>query len=254
MGCAWSILTDSLGHLVSLKQLSLPGVLQVTSSSHGDPLARLTALTKLEYPAALAATGAPLLALPNLVELRAGVAQPMLMQNLASKPLLRSLTCALNGDNAVEADSAQACAGAVQALTQLTHLQLQGPLALEEWLAMDVGGFAAALSNLKGLYSLGVQVELLAWVHRDLPPGLTRLEVLVPPTDDGAKLLTSTLKQMKSAHGCLRQLVLVGVPPPRRKAVRTAVDAAVRQASLVFGRGSWSVLASGDMSAGVFPR
>jgi hypothetical protein len=234
-GYTWSILTGSMGHLVCLQQLSLPGELQVTSSTQGHPLAQLTALTRLHYPSALSASGVALLALPNLVELQAGTAKPALVETLALEPQLRSLTCTLDG-------TAQACGDAVEGLTQLTHLRLRGPLSLSSWGNTEFGNFAAALYSMTGLRSLALRVELLSWVHLHLPPAVTRLEVdasRVDGTSNGA-LVGKTLLGMAAADDrLLEQVVLVGVPKPRQKAAREAYRKALArgQVKLVFGPG-----------------
>jgi hypothetical protein len=230
----WEISTDNLQHLVSLQQLCLPDNMLVTSSSEGNPLAQLTALTRLQYGCAMLARGEALLALPNLVELVAGWAQPRCLDTLASsKPTLRALTCCLDKAHVLNG------AATVADLTQLTHLSLSSGHTPHDssWGPSEGELLGGALSFLVGLRSLSVRAEVLQQVDVACLTALSRLEVHMPAVMDRQSDLESireAVTGLVTAHGRLQQVVLVGVPPSDHDEFRAAIGAAAGQASLVF--------------------
>jgi hypothetical protein len=156
--------------------------------SHYNHLADLTALTYLACGSALQPQCAPLLAPPNLAELRAGHADPVPLGQLVNRPALRSLGCLFGTECC---DDLPAQADAVSRVTQLTSLGLVLHQPQTEIQAARYGRvrlspgqgasnrLALALARLTGLQKLRLEPQQL-WLM-DLKPltALTSVSVLI---------------------------------------------------------------------------
>jgi hypothetical protein len=210
--------------------------------SSRDPLTALTALTCLTCAPALQQAGAPLLVLPNLLELRVGAAMPHLLEVLASKPALRYLSCTLS-----PCCYAQQAAALVQ-LTQLTGLavsdyevegdilehQAEWPPQViddeEELMAAAEEEWGAALSTLTGLHKLRAEPFVLQAVDLGALTALTWLgidcrmtEWLLEGTPPADKLLTG----LAPLKGQVQVVAVLGVEQEQQEACCAAVAAAV---------------------------
>lgn len=224
--------TSSLGHLVALKQLTLPEDLNVFSSSYAYPL---LALTSLSYSHALDAFGWALLPLsPNLVQLEADKADAQSLAYLAGMQALRSLSCqpVIHGD-------AAAAAAAVARLTQLT--QLVAPLwGLAGVAPAELAQWWAGLKQLQGLHTLSLQGNMLELVELGCFPALTRLTIDLSKgawgrhgactIQEQQQLL---LRRLAPARGRVLGVVLTGVQRCRQVACRAAVAVALGNVTLI---------------------
>jgi hypothetical protein len=263
-GCttpAVHLCTSSLQHLVCLRDLELPQDTCVTDhgacdDSRGDtsrgtintcsgggassssPLGGLTALTALECATALRVTGSPLLALPNLVELWAGEAEPHLLEALPGKSALRLLAFVMC------LPQHQEQAAAVAQMTQLTALVLIGPDVdgdlPEEWL--DVEGevdellvkgameeWGCILSTLTGLRRLVLEPPMLQEVDLAALTSLTHLSVELrycQPLHTQERM-QELLNSLAPARGRVQHVTLVGLPASLHDGCRAAVPAAL---------------------------
>jgi hypothetical protein len=228
--------TNSLGHLVNLKRLSLPGDMSVfsSSSSHARPL---PALTFLSYSHAMDPHGMALLPLaPNLVELQADKANTESLAVLAGMPALRSLSCrpVIHGD----------AAGAAAAVAELKQLkQLVGPLRGVAGLAPgDLALWWAGLRWLKGLSTLSLQGDMLErQVDLGRFPALNRLQIDFGKgawAGHGVSVIQEQqlllLRRLAPARGRVRGVVLMGVSRCRQDACRAAVRVALGDVMVIF--------------------
>jgi hypothetical protein len=159
--------------------------------SHHNHLADLSAVTYLACGSALHPTGRRLLAFPNLVELRAGHADDVLLGFLAKKPSLRSLGCLLDYSRCFDQ------ADALSALTQLTGLGLvlQQPHQVETYHAGAFQGappvqagaaerLGAAVSTMTGLQKLRLEPDQLVLVEPSPLTALSSVDVLMQNPGD----------------------------------------------------------------------
>jgi hypothetical protein len=247
-GRACHLSSRSLGHLRALQKLTLPNYICVTSSTDGSSdsidgatssssssssrraaagdcthLAQLKALTYLACGTALMQKGAPLLALPNLVELGAGPAEPEVLEKLSGKTALRSLGCFISPSHHV----AQAIA--LEQLTQLRELGViihdvqedllhdaaaegVGPVALEAIAALRLG---VALSTMTGLRQLRLESGLLERVIMHRLTALTSIWVDVRCARDypgDPYGLSRTMLQLTPLRGRLQEVGFVSLP------------------------------------------
>jgi hypothetical protein len=260
--------TSSLQHLVALRHLTLPDYTHISSSSSsssnvrggsedggqedsGDPLAALTALTYLDCFSAVKYQDAPLLALPNLVELRAGVAMPCHLETLANRAALRNLTVWLDP----HLHSHMQTADALEQLTNITALSLYvqdelpdmglphdiaeaAQLAAVALLAEAAAGLGRAVATLTGLRQLRLQPLILSMVDLSSLTALTRLDVagLWREEWDNQEQVTALLQCLAPARGQLQALQLLGLFTGLQEGCRAAVAAVLGEVELTFAQ------------------
>jgi hypothetical protein len=272
-----TIHATSLQHLVALQRLVLPEPTEVTtgtdssssSSSSGsdgggggasgpgssgsshNPLAALTSLRFLTCATALQREGAPLLALPNLVELRAAAALPQHLEGLASRTALRYLACVLNPCCYTQQ------AAALTQLTQLTGLAVlydgvedDTLLFEEQWPPQGIEdeevlleaaeeAWGAALSTLTGLHRLRVEPRLLEEMNLAALTALTSIGVDYRDTESETLLaaphrLHQVLARLAPLQGQLQKVTLLGLQQEQEEGCRAAVAAAVGKVEFEF--------------------
>jgi hypothetical protein len=235
------VAATSLQHLTAMKSLKLPDDTRVSTSSsnQGNPLTQLTALTKLHCMAALLSDGAPLLELPNLVQLVAGQAHPDHLDTLRSKTALRSLGVVLSPSQ----HEAQAAT-----LAQLTQLVGLGAMTVdpdedcmcapedideaggeEEMLEAAGEAWGTSLASLTGLHSLITEPRVLK--HLDLAPhtALTILHIDLLRCDAwyGQDELEELLLGLAPARGRIECVTLEGAGSFDEAGCCEALDAAL---------------------------
>jgi hypothetical protein len=279
--------TSSLQHLTALQELELPdhtrvststgsssgrgnssdsssssssssGIAGAASSGSGgagssrsrdhNPLAQLTAVTYLVCGTALQRYGAPLLALPNLVELRATDAEPALLETLVGRTALRCLGCTLSPLRHVSQ------AAALQQLTQLTELAAllggvdqnlvldlgQGVVAPMDpalLLMMSEGRLAAAVSAMTGLRKL--RLEPLLWEKVDLGvlTALTSIGLDFRDTEEWQVDLPGVLEvlaRLAPLRGQLQEVMVLGLIQDQEEACCTVLSAVVGDVEVEF--------------------
>jgi hypothetical protein len=211
----------------------------VAAAGDCQHLAQLTALTYLACGTALMEEGAPLLALPNLVELGAGPAEPEVLEKLSAKTALRTLGCFISPSH----HAAQAAA--LAQLTQLSELGVaihdvqEDPIhdaAEGEDLdhvalaAEAAAGLGAALSTMTRLRALRLDSGLLVRVNLRPLTALTRIcidfrRAVAYPGDPYG--LSRTMLQLTPLRGRLQEVEVLRLPPVLEAQCCNLVAAAV---------------------------
>jgi hypothetical protein len=258
--------TSSLQHLSALEVALLPDHTCVTGSTHNssgsssssgsamhghgtgsspNSLAALTALTLLTCGTALRRDGCPLLAAPNLVELKAGAAMPQHLEGLADKKSLRYLSCILSPCCYTQQ------AAALTKLTQLTGLavscydvdddvlkmEAQWPPAFnEDHEDQELRGsdlmeaaeeeWGAALSGLTGLQKLRVEPKLFWEIDLGALTALTRIGVDYRSSGE-SWAAPQLLAELAPLRGRVQKVALLGLQEHQEEDCRAAVVAAV---------------------------
>jgi uncharacterized membrane protein YgcG len=215
------------------------------SSSSRQPLTALTALTYLRCRNALQRCGgSELLALPNLVELRAAdMVEPAAFATLTSKPPLRALSCYLRPEGYAE------LAATLKQLTLLTQLKLEYDRRLyniaepeeeeeeeqEPHPSLILGSWGGALSCLKGLRSLAVDAALLFYTDATVLTALTHLALdLGYAQHRRGGVWVEPLWRLNQAAKQLQRLELGGVPQEEQPNWRLAAGIVAVGAEVAF--------------------
>jgi hypothetical protein len=238
-----SLRTSSLQHLVSLRRLTLPDDTTVMcgSSESSNPLTGLTALTYLKCSRSTTTRGAPLLAPPNLVDLRAGDALPDPLETVSRKAALRSLTIIL---------SPYIHRSLAQPLKQLTRLTRLSVYAEDEDSDSDddaeeeeqsrahqaAAEWGRALASLTGLHWLRVEPLLLS--NMDISPLTALTRLTIHSTRDRSwhtqNQMATLLCSLAPARGRLQAVQLLGLPAGLQEGCREAAAAALGQVEVAF--------------------
>jgi hypothetical protein len=224
-----SFYVDCLTHLVALKQLTLPEIACGCSNPDAarDLLAALTALTYLDYPRVLLhESGAEvLLALPNLVQVHAGVCGPWgarALKVLAGTSTLRSLSIQELEMHTTEqwvwqlpevvwGEELEDNAAALARLNQLTHLHVLVRPGFHEH-ATQSQMLGQALSSLTGLRSLAVEPEVLQCVQMSALTALQQLTVDIQRSQLTPEQLERLLGRLPAALEVKRMSVAIAQP------------------------------------------
>jgi hypothetical protein len=232
--CPFLLHTSSMCHLTALRHLALPGSLVIDSQEEHGNLGPLTALTSLVFPGAVDQPGRALLALPNLVKIKADTAHPECLQQLAAKTTLRHLECCLETRNVPTSTGA----AALKRLTQLTALSLGLPSGTVAVVGPTRVAVGAAVAALTGLQQLALQPEVLERMPIAALTALT--QVVIDATRRGQeqaygqKRIKKLVSKLAPAKGRLKVVQVVGAERPKQELWSAAVAAALGNVWVAF--------------------